>query len=270
MYRTKSGWYYVGHGQLRYMDADGWTEQYRNIDNPPPVASPYVPAPSSALAPQQDQPGPPGPRKKSPPLSTWLAFAAVVAVTAVVVSASGADLARPAVTADIPSSTPRAQGHTAQPVRVPARVPVRSPAQATPLVRPTPSISPLVGPTPSISPLVVGGDFSREFALAKAADVTGDMRIVDECIADRIDVNSALVLLSRSYGRLAEAGVPPSLDRSDYLGRVVALQSLAAQAAEGYDVDRAGTLAKYATVRDGTGVLFEQLNDALGSHLSLP
>lgn len=256
MYRTKSGWYYVGHGQLRYMDADGWTEQYRNIDNPPPAVAHAVPAASPSQPTQPSQPAKPGPRKKSPPLRTWIVIAAVGAVTAVMVSASGADLARIGDPADVPSSALRAQGHTAEPVRAP----VRGPAQATPLGV----------PTPSIPPLVVGGDFSGEWVVAKAADVMGDMRIVDECLADRIDVNSALVLLSRSYGRLAEAGVPPGLDRSDYLGRVVALQSLAAQAAEGYDVDRAGTLAKYATVRDGTGVLFEQLNDALGSHLSLP
>ena len=113
-------------------------------------------------------------------------------------------------------------------------------------------------------------DFSGEWALAKAADVMGDLRIVDDCLADRVDVRSALVLLSRSYGRLAEAGVPPGLGRSDYLGRIAALASLAVQAAEGYDADRAEALAKYAAVREGTGVLFEQLNDALGSHLSLP
>jgi len=30
----KPGWYYVGNGQLRYMDADGWTDQYKKIDDP--------------------------------------------------------------------------------------------------------------------------------------------------------------------------------------------------------------------------------------------
>ena len=36
-YRTRSGWYYVGHGRQRFMDADGWTDQYRMLDNPPPA-----------------------------------------------------------------------------------------------------------------------------------------------------------------------------------------------------------------------------------------
>ena len=28
------GWYYVGNSQKRYMDADGWTDQYKTIDDP--------------------------------------------------------------------------------------------------------------------------------------------------------------------------------------------------------------------------------------------
>jgi hypothetical protein len=28
----KPGWYYVGNGQLRYMDGDGWTEEYKPAD----------------------------------------------------------------------------------------------------------------------------------------------------------------------------------------------------------------------------------------------
>jgi hypothetical protein len=29
MAEDKPGWYYVGNGQLRYMDGDGWTEEYK-------------------------------------------------------------------------------------------------------------------------------------------------------------------------------------------------------------------------------------------------
>jgi len=28
------GWYYVGNSQKRYMDADGWTDQYKTINDP--------------------------------------------------------------------------------------------------------------------------------------------------------------------------------------------------------------------------------------------
>jgi hypothetical protein len=42
------GWFYVGNGQLRYKDSDGWTDQYQDIDGPAktsdvgPSASPDV------------------------------------------------------------------------------------------------------------------------------------------------------------------------------------------------------------------------------------
>ena len=111
--------------------------------------------------------------------------------------------------------------------------------------------------------------FDRQRALAKAADIIGDIQIVDQCLADGVDVNSALTLLSRSYGRLAETGVPPGVDRSDYTLRVTTLQALTLQAAEGYDDDRAQAVASYSTARSETRVLFKQLNVALGSDLSL-
>ena len=45
----ESGWFYVGNGELRYKDSDGWTDQYQDIDGPAktsdvePPASPDVP-----------------------------------------------------------------------------------------------------------------------------------------------------------------------------------------------------------------------------------
>jgi len=33
------GWHYVGSGQLRYMDGDGWTDQYKRTSKELPHAS---------------------------------------------------------------------------------------------------------------------------------------------------------------------------------------------------------------------------------------
>jgi hypothetical protein len=38
------GWFYVGNGQLRYKDSDGWTEQYEDLDGPPKTAPVEPPA----------------------------------------------------------------------------------------------------------------------------------------------------------------------------------------------------------------------------------
>ncbi len=250
MNRSKSGWYYVGHGQLRFMDADGWTDQYRNIDNPPRAPRPDVPATSPPPVAHPD------PTKRSSHPISWFVVAGVAAVTAVTVSASGAGITGFGDPTGLRSQAPRAQSPTAGQVRAPVPRPARS--------------TPSAAPTPSISPLAFEATFNAQRVQAKAVDVIGDMHIVDDCLTDGVDVQSALTLLSRSYGRLAEAGVPPGLKRSDYLARVLTLQSQAAQAAEGYDADRTGALATYVVVRDGTGAVVKQINGALGSDLSLP
>ena len=123
---------------------------------------------------------------------------------------------------------------------------------------------------PLVSPPAAAGSFDPQRALAKAADIIGDIQIVDQCLADGVDVNSALTLLSRSYGRLAETGVPPGVDRSRYTLGVTTLQALTLQAAEGYDDNHAQAVSMYSTARSETRVLFKQLNVALGSDLSLP
>ncbi|KRE41051.1 hypothetical protein ASG74_14390 [Knoellia sp. Soil729] len=113
-------------------------------------------------------------------------------------------------------------------------------------------------------------DFDEEWALAKAADITEDIATVDERLGDGIQVPGALTLLSGSYRRLANAGVPPGLDRAQYLARVKTLESFAAQAADEYEWDPSSATAKYLVAREETGVLFKQINGAIGSNLRLP
>jgi len=49
------GWYYCGHGQLRFMDADGWTDQYKSADST--RANALLAAPAATTAdPQQHVP----------------------------------------------------------------------------------------------------------------------------------------------------------------------------------------------------------------------
>jgi len=237
--RATSGWYYVGHGQLRQVDADGWTEKYRNSDEPVRSTPVEESVSSSPLLAHADPGGRPSRRAR------WFVAATVAAVTAVAVSASGT-----------------AEAVLAEPT-------VRSPAPRVAIVTAKQAISPFRA-APSMSPLAFNADFSKQRALAKAADIIGDMENVDECLRTGVDVNSALVLLSRSFGRLAETGIPPTVNRSDYLAQVTTLQSLTAEAAEGYGVDRTAAMATYSSVRNKTGVLFRQINRALGSSLSVP
>ena len=38
--KDPAGWYYVGNAELRYMDTDGWTDQYKPIEDRLAVAPP--------------------------------------------------------------------------------------------------------------------------------------------------------------------------------------------------------------------------------------
>lgn len=49
------GWYYCGHGQLRFMDADGWTDQYKSADSNRANALSAAPA-ATTSDPQQHVP----------------------------------------------------------------------------------------------------------------------------------------------------------------------------------------------------------------------
>jgi hypothetical protein len=279
-HRTKAGWYYVGHGQLRFMDANGWTDEYRNIDNPPRAVQPEEPGPSSAvptdLEPADGEPVDRSGRR----VVAWFLAGAVTAVLAVMAGAPHALVALFETSAEVLAPAPLAQGGPADGVtagRPPpsdataptSPPPSSSPPSSTPSTSSTPPTA-SAPPTPLVSPSPVAATFQRQRALAKAVDLVGDIKIVDQCLADEVDVNSALALLSRSYGRLAETGVPPGIDRSDYVLRLTTLQTLTIRAAEVYDDDRTQALAHYSAARSETGVLFEELNVALGSDLSLP
>ena len=271
-YRRISGWYYVGNGQLRFMGDDGWTEQYSNIDNPPRAVPPAEPGPISA-APADQEPA----DRPTRPIMAWFLAGAVTAALAVMAGAPRALGALFEQSAQVLAPAPTAQGGPAE--GMPAAPLPPSPAAAL-AASPTANVSasptatlpaaPVASPTPVLSPSPVAGTFRKERALAKATDIIGDIKIVDQCLADGVDVNSALTLLNRSYVRLAESGVPPDIDRSEYVLRVRRLQTLTLQAAEGYDEDHTLAIASYSAVRSETRALFEQLNVALGSNLFLP
>ena len=72
------------------------------------------------------------------------------------------------------------------------------------------------------------------------------------------------------FGRLLEAGTPPGVDAGEYHGRLTTLESFAGQASDIYDVNPTEGSAKYAVVRQQTGVLLSSLNSGLGTSFSLP
>lgn len=269
----KSGWYYVGNGQLRFMAADGWTDQYRKIDDPASAVqtgeTQHEPAllidtALIAAAPHRSKP--------------WVIAATATAVTILAVSAVWAtgivtngpaetqsSVAPTLASAATQTAAPPPQASPTPSTPRAAETDTTAPAAPTRASRPPAPISP-----PPAPPLPVESEFDQEWALAKADDIIEDITMVDEYLGDGIAVPGGLRLLSDSYGRLADAGVPPGLDRADYLARVKTLQSFAEQAADTYDFDPTNATAQYLVAREETGVLFQQINDAIGSDLALP
>jgi hypothetical protein len=125
-------------------------------------------------------------------------------------------------------------------------------------------------PTPDVPDEAPISDFDRAFGVKTAGEIVEDIRTVDHRLGDGIGVPSALMLLSDSYGRLADAGTPPGVAAADYQSRVSTLQSFASIAADMYEMDPMQGSARYSVVRHETGSLFQHLNTALGTHFALP
>jgi hypothetical protein len=268
----KPTWYYVGNGQLRFMDADGWTDQYRNIDDPAPAALAEDPVHRFSPAPQEGL---------SSQVRTWLIAVTTAGVTAVVLGAgwsTGAffDAGPPqqSTVASLQGVAPKATTRPAAAKPKPTPAPSADKAAAT-----TPQAAAVPSPRTlriastskqvAVSTTESPTEFRQARALSKAADVIADLAVVDKCLGEGTDVDSALILLGRSYGRLADVGVPPALQRTDYLVQVRSLETLTIEAAEGYAADPTKATAAYLEVRSRTGALVKQINKATGSRLSL-
>ena len=77
----RPGWYYVGGGRLRFMNAEGWTDEYRDIDEQ------ESPAPPQVFSASEDASTVSSSGHRFPP---WAVAAVVTGVTAVAVSGAWA------------------------------------------------------------------------------------------------------------------------------------------------------------------------------------
>lgn len=113
-------------------------------------------------------------------------------------------------------------------------------------------------------------EFDRAYAIDIGNDIVHDIKTVDGRLQDGIAVSSALDLLSDSYGRLLDAGMPPGVNEAKYYARLTTLQSFAEDAADLYVSNPMEGRAKYAVLREQTGPLLDQLNGVMNTSLRLP
>lgn len=112
--------------------------------------------------------------------------------------------------------------------------------------------------------------FDRGWAVDIASDIVRDVKTVDHRLGDGIAVESAMFLLAGDYPRLLDAGIPPEVDEAKYVARLETLESFTDQAADLYTSNPTEGSARYAVVREQTGVLLDELNAAIGSDFRLP
>jgi hypothetical protein len=113
-------------------------------------------------------------------------------------------------------------------------------------------------------------NFDSAWAVDIASDIVHDVKTVDQRLGDGIAVESAMFLLSDDFPRLLDAGIPPGVREAQYVARLQTLESFTDEAADLYASDPTEGSARYAVVREQTGVLLEQLNSAVGSDFTLP
>ena len=113
--------------------------------------------------------------------------------------------------------------------------------------------------------------FDRVWAIAKAKDVIDDIATLDERMLTGPDegIASGLRLLSDSYQRLSEAGVPPGVDASAYLASLSTLSQFASQASDEMVYAPSDGGARYEVIRQHTGPLLQELGQATGTRLRL-
>jgi len=83
--KDPAGWYYVGNAELRYMDTDGWTDQYKPIEDRRAVAT-------SVNNESADEPEPEVTSTKRRPGRRTSALAIAVCAGLVAVGVSGGQL----------------------------------------------------------------------------------------------------------------------------------------------------------------------------------
>jgi hypothetical protein len=167
----------------------------------------------------------------------------------------------PAVTAGLPTVT----------VTVTETVPATAgatgpPSPATP-VSPT---GPLAGATPLPAEPTIPATFDEAAARAATTRLIRGIGELDNQFAQPAEDPSSLTAVDSDLAALLAAGVPAGTDGPSYVARILSLRVFVSAVRSEVGTDRTQAVARYAVVRQETGVLLGQLNVALRASYVLP
>lgn len=280
MGEDKPGWYYVGTGQLRYHDGDGWTDQYKPIEGPKTSSVPVINE-SSDAARSNKSPDVKKPHRRTSPivialcaglvglgvgvgllnsnvLTSWASWASERA-------GQGSALETPPPTSQAAAVKPKVKPKVPAKVGPPKAIAPKAIANPAPTHASAPKASPATRAPAAID------DFDKAYAGLVTADLVDDIATADERFLDqpKLGASTTMGFLSADMGRLLNAGMPPMADKAHYYALVTTLENFYGQAADQLPEDVIGAAATYTVARQSTSELLGLLNPVLGTKYAL-
>jgi len=277
--KNPAGWYYVGNAELRYMDTDGWTDQYKPIEDRRAVATPVN---ESA-----DEPEPEVTSTKRRPGRRTSALAIAVCAGLVALGVSGGQLNSDTLHGWVSSASEQVGRVSArnspppsaiQAVAVDAKVKV--PAKVKPLraVAPKPVATKVAAPsavltsvarktpiTPQPSPTWDGGGYTKANYASRVAEIPmwvgyirGDFDAGSTAYVD-------LTALGSTFDAIGFMPAPPGIDPAWWAASTTTLSQSTQQAAgEWAKGDQNAALGHFEVIVKNSNTLITKVNEAFG------
>lgn len=281
--KNPAGWYYVGNAELRYMDTDGWTEQYKPIEDRRAAATTVNN--DSAGEPEADVKS----TKRRPGRRTS-ALAIAVCAGLVAVGVSGGQLNSDTLHGWVSWASAQvgrvSGGNSPSPsalqavaadatVKVPAKV--KSPPGTAPRPAATKAAAPAAAlasvarktpVTPQPSPTWNAGGYTKANYASRVAEIpmwVGYIR------ADSAAGSSAFVdltALGSTFDAIGFMPAPPGIDPAWWAASTTTLaQSSRQAAAEWAKGDQKAALGRFEVIVKNSNTLITKVNKAFGLHI---
>lgn len=283
--KNPAGWYYVGNAELRYMDADGWTDQYKAIEDRRAVA-PSVHNESA------DDPEPGVTSTKRRPGRRTSALAIAVCAGLVAVGVSGGQLNSHTLHGWVSWASEQVGRVSArnspppsaiQAVAVDAKVTVSAKVKPPRAVAPKPVATKVAAPpavlasvarktpvTPLPSPTWDGGGYTKANYASRVAEIPmwvgyirGDS---DAGSAAYVD----MAALGSTFDAIAFMPAPPGIDPAWWTASTTTLSQSSQQAAgEWAKGDQNAAVGRFEVIVKNSNTLITKVNKAFGLHIAL-
>lgn len=281
--KNPAGWYYVGNAELRYMDSDGWTDQYKPIEDRRAVAT----AVNDESA---DEPESEVPSTKRRPVRRTSALAIAVCAGLVAAGVSGGQLNSDTLHGWVSwaseqvgrvsarnSPPPSAIQAVAVDAKVPAKVkPPRAVAPkpvATKVAAPSAVLTPVARKatvTPQPSPTWDGGGYTKANYASRVAEIPMWVGYIRGDSAAGSAAYVDLTALGSTFVAIGFMPAPPGIDPAWWAASTTTLSKSSQQAAgEWAKGDRNAAMGRFEVIVKNSNTLITKVNKAFGLRIPM-